>query len=257
MKGNNPSKEFKLKHTVNGLIDLKCKVCNKSNYKYLPSVGINYCSYKCYEQYKRDHNTPNCKCVVCGKMFYVKDSRIERTSGNHGITCSLDCSAILRSNYMSGEGNHQFGLKGELNASFIGEEKLNQYGYVMLYIPNHPKADKDGRYRKHRYVLEQSNKYSDEYFEIIDNQRVLKDCYDGHHLDENKLNNDIDNLEIKTRSEHTSLHNSTKEIIRDSFGRIIGVVKKGEFSENLEEDNTEPSVTNEHNSSNEGAEHSS
>lgn len=79
----------------------------------------------------------------------------------------------------------------------------------------------------------------------------------GHHKDENKLNNDIDNLEIKTRSEHTTLHNNSKEIIRDSFGKIIGVVKKGEFSESLAEDNTEPSVTNEHNSSNEGAEHSS
>ena len=127
----------------------------------------------------------------------------------------------------------------------------------MIYLPNHPKSDINGRYRKHRYVLEQSNKYSDDYFDIINNQRVLKDCYDGHHIDENKQNNHIDNLEIYTRSEHTSLHNKDKEIIRNNTGRIVGVVKKGEFSENLEEDNTEPSTMNERKSSSEGAEHSS
>jgi len=257
MRGDTVNAEFKRANTIDGIVIINCKVCNKTNYKYNPSLGIYYCSWPCYETQKRNNTIPNCECVVCHKKLYIKPSKLEIVKDKQGITCSRKCSAINRQAYMKGEGNHQFGLKGSLNASFVGEERLNQYGYVMLYLPNHPKADKDGRYRKHRYVIEQSNKYSDEYFDIIYNQRVLKDCYDSHHIDENKLNNNIDNLEIKTRSEHTTLHNNSKIIVRDELGRIIGVVKKGELSESLAEDNTEPSVTNEHNSSNEGAEHSS
>lgn len=258
MQGNNKHKEFKRLHTnSDGLIDLNCKYCNKTNYKHVPSVGIWFCSYSCYEKYKRDNAKPNTTCIVCGKEFYLKDSRIDTRMPKHGFTCSRECSAVLRSDFMKGDGNHQYGLTGELNASFVGQEQLNQYGYIMMYLPNHPKADKNGRYRKHRYIIEQSDKYPMEYFDIINDQKVLKDTYDVHHRNENKLDCDLNNLIVLTRSEHTSLHNSQKEIIRDELGRIIGVVKKGEFSESLEEDNTEPSVTNERNSSNEGAEHSS
>lgn len=200
---------------------------------------------------------PNTKCSVCNKEFYIKESRKTKRLPKHGFTCSRWCSAILRSTFMKGENNHQFGIKGQDNYSFKGQEITNQYGYIMLYLPNHPKANVHGRYRKHRYVIEQSDKYPMEYFRIINNQKVLKKKYNVHHDDENKSNCELDNLIVLTRSEHTSLHNSRKEIIRCELGRIIGVVKKGEFSESLAEDNTEPSVTNEHNSSNEGAEHSS
>lgn len=234
-----------------------CIVCNTEvnaeNYK--ASLGSRFCSWPCYEKHKVANTKPNCKCVICNKEMYVKPSRLERTK--NGITCSKECTYKLKANYMSGEGNHQYGLKGDLNSSFVGEKRINQYGYVMIYLPNHPKADITGRYREHRYVIEQSNKYSDEYFDIINGQKVLKDCYTPHHINEDKTDNRIENLIIMTRSEHTTLHNLDKEIIRDEDnGRIIGVVKKGELRENLEEDNPEPSITNELLSSNEGAEHS-
>ena len=49
-------------------------------------------------------------------------------------------------------------------------------------------------------------------------------------------------MEVLTRSEHTSIHNKEKEIIRDSLGRIAGVVKRGELLENPEVDNQQPST---------------
>lgn len=47
-----------------------------------------------------------------------------------------------------------------------------------------------------------------------------------------------------TRSEHTSLHNSNKTIIRDiKTGRITGVIKQGELLENhIDSDNQQPSI---------------
>jgi hypothetical protein len=171
--------------------------------------------------------------------MYLKPSRIKRAQ--NGITCSKECASILKGKYMAGEGNHQFGLKGDNNASFVGEVIVNQYGYAMLYVPNHPKADVYGRYREHRYIVETEGNYSDEYFDIINGVKVLKEEYLVHHKDENKLNNNISNLEITTRSKHTTLHNTDKIIHRGTDGRIIGVFKQGELLETPEEDNQQPS----------------
>lgn len=235
-----------------------CKVCGTTinNTNYNSALGKNYCSWSCYETFKEQNATPNCKCVICNTEMYLKPSRIKRIK--NGITCSKECSSKLKTIYMTGENNHQFGMKGKLNASFIGEKRINQYGYVMIYLPNHPKSDESGRYREHRYVIEQSVNYNDDYFDIINNQKVLKDCFIPHHINGIKTDNREENLVVITRSEHTSLHNNEKEIIKDTVtGKIIGVVKKDEFRGSLAEDNPEPSIVNEHKSSNEGAEHSS
>lgn len=231
----------KKSNIVNGIVTSNCIVCDKTNYNYIPNIGTRFCSWKCYDTNKQQSTKPNVKCEVCGKEFYLKPSRLTRVI--HGITCSDKCKYLQKAKYMSGEGNHQYGLKGENNSSFKGEEILNEFGYKMMYLPNHPKADKNGRYRTHRYVVEQNLKLDDSFFTIINNQRVLKDEYVVHHIDENKTNNDSTNLVIYTRGEHTTHHNNEKEIIRDAKGRIIGVLKSCELLENLEEDNQQPNIT--------------
>ena len=42
-----------------------------------------------------------------------------------------------------------------------------------------------------------------------------------HHIDRNKLNNDISNLQLMTESEHIKLHHKDGDYNRDSKGRII------------------------------------
>lgn len=131
---------------------------------------------------------------------------------------------------MSGEGNHQFGLKGELNNSYKGLEIIH-HDYIYEYCPNHPKCNTHGRIRQHRLIIEKNYRlFNKEYFELINNFYVLKDDYDVHHINEIKSDNRLDNLQILTRSEHTILHN------------ITGVLKQGELLENLEVDNQQPSL---------------
>ena len=66
-----------------------------------------------------------------------------------------------------------------------------------------------------------------------------------HHIDGDHNNNDISNLTILTRSEHTSQHNQEKEIIRDlKTGRITGVIKSGELLGTPEVDNQQPNIIN-------------
>lgn len=218
-----------------------CKTCGKPVTKenYNRAYGSNFCSWKCYEQHSKFTKEPNCKCSVCGKPMYLKPFRIKRTK--HGVVCSDECKSIQKSKIMFGEGNHQYGLKGYDNASFNGDYIVNQYGYKMKYLPEHPMADLHGRYREHRYIIETQGEFDNKYFKYINGYKVLKKEYHVHHKDEDTLNNNINNLEIVTQSQHTTLHNKNRVIKRDELGRIIGVFKSGELLENPEEDNQQPS----------------
>lgn len=202
-----------------------------------------FCSYGCYEKWLRSNRTPNCECAVCGKKMYLKPSRIKRAK--NGVTCSKECANKLKATYMKGELNHQYGLKGDKNASFKGieiTEKNNNLVEILVYIPDHPYANKNGRVTKHRLLVEQNYKNFDEkYFEEINGFIVLKRDYYVHHIDGNHSNNDLSNLQIVTRSEHTSIHNKEREIIRDNLGRITGVVKREELLETPEVVNQQPS----------------
>ena len=51
-----------------------------------------------------------------------------------------------------------------------------------------------------------------------------------------------ENLQILTRSEHTTLHNLNKSKIIEKYNKIIGVLKQDELLENLEADNQQPSL---------------
>lgn len=208
---------------------MKCEICEKENYvvdtKKFPA---RFCSYKCYEEWQKFNKPPNCQCTICGIKMYLKSSRLKRVKND--ITCSIECASKLKSNYMSGEGNHQFGLKGEFNSSYKGSEILN-HDYIYEYCPNNPKCNINGRIRQHRLIVEKNyHLFNNEYFELIDNFYVLKDNYDVHHINEIKSDNRLENLQILTRSEHTTLHN------------ISGVLKQGELLESLEVDNQQPSL---------------
>lgn len=72
---------------------------------------------------------------------------------------------------------------------------ITHNGYKMLRIVDHPDADSKGYVREHRKVIA----------EKLNMPALPKDMV-CHHIDGNKLNNDPDNLEIMTLSEHSRLH---------------------------------------------------
>ena len=214
---------------------MKCKICGKENYEVnTKKFPKDFCSYKCYEEWQKWNKEPNCKCAVCHRSMYIKPSRLKRVK--NGITCSSECANKLKSEYMSGENNHQFGLTGDKNSSFKGNEVISNYGYILEYAPNHPfphdKSVKGTRVFQHRLVIERNfNKFDSKYFMQLGGKFYLKPEYSVHHINENKTDNRLENLQIISKSEHTSLHNKEKELVRDSLGRIIGVVKSGNIGE--------------------------
>lgn len=70
------------------------------------------------------------------------------------------------------------------------EIKINGNGYVLVKVPEHPKAFGGGWYYEHRLCAER------------DAGKVLPTWVTVHHIDGNKTNNHPDNLFVCTRAEH-------------------------------------------------------
>lgn len=200
-----------------------------------------YCSTKCqHESHKKESN---CVCEICGKEFHLKPSLLKKYKHH---CCSRECLNKLKSILYTGEENHQYGLKGELNSSFKGKEivkKNNNLIEIRVYDPTHPYCDKDGRVLKHRLVVEENYKLFDsKYFETVNNRVVLKRSSHVHHLNENHNDNRIENLIPVTKSEHRTIHNLRLVIVRDQInGKITGVIKQGELLGSPEVGNQQPS----------------
>lgn len=169
---------------------------------------------------EKEKRNPNSICEVCGKPCYIRPSRLKKQKH---ITCSKECDSISRSNWMKGIGNHQYGLKGELNSSFNNKYEMIYQGYKYIRINDHPFSVKNGWVREHRYIAEQYL-LNDENSINIEGKKYLKQELEVHHIDQNPLNNNPNNLMILTKSEHKRLHANLKKdiILRDKkTGRFI------------------------------------
>ena len=78
--------------------------------------------------------------------------------------------------------------------------KIFVSGYIYLYMPEQPNAIKKGRYiAENRYNLEQKI------------GRLLKRYEVAHHINGNKRDNRLENLEVLTNSEHNKHHAKSRK----------------------------------------------
>lgn len=166
----------------------------------------------------------NVVCAICGKLFHIPPSMFKFKTH----CCSMECSKEWRRQRMTGEKNHQYGLRGDKNASFKGavtrRKNCSQYDF-WVYCPDHPYANKNGRVKLHRFVVEQNaDLFPPESFELINGRRVLRKDRFVHHIDENHDNNEVGNLQVVTKGEHISIHNKLAPHPRDQLtGRFLSL----------------------------------
>lgn len=177
------------------------------------------------EQRRQDSSYYNLICPICGKPFHRKPYTIKNASKRYGITCSRECSRKIRQITMSGENNHQYGLKGSRNASFLVgnlSRRNNTLTEVMVYVGDWYRGAASGRVKEHRYLVEQNHTlFGNEKFDLIDGWYYLKRGYIVHHIDHNHNNNSLSNLSVITKAEHTRLHNLSNPRPRNSKGQFI------------------------------------
>lgn len=221
------------------LITKTCEVCG-AEFKVIKcrDETAKYCSIKC--QRKSLRGEENCICTQCGKSFHMKQSQQNKYERNLGLFCSKECFSEYKKKAYSGSGNHQYGLKGPLNASFINDVLLQKNHNLierMVYCPNHPFCSKGGRVKEHRLIVEQNYQLFDvKYFIEINGSYYLRPKITVHHIDGNHNNNAISNLMPCTIAEHRKIHLKMK---RDNK---TAVLKQGELLGSLEVGNQQPST---------------
>lgn len=215
-----------------------CAECGKEEYVN-PSRAKNYlcCSVACLGQYnsKRYSRKITQVCPICGKEYQIKQKQYKQIKTQS--CCSIECASELKKITYLGERNHQFGLKGELNASFKREKtkkKNIRFNDIWVYKPDRPDVDKYKRITEHRLVvLENYTKFNPCFFieksgfKIFNPNPKLKICV--HHINGNHTDNSLENLIPLTKANHRKAHNNYEALALKKIDELIGVFKQGEL----------------------------
>jgi predicted ArsR family transcriptional regulator len=102
--------------------------------------------------------------------------------------------------------------RGEKNHFWKGGKRINENGYVELYMPSYPKAKPNGYVYEHIYIAEQmlgrplkSYGIKDERTEVV------------HHINGVKTDNRPENLLVLGVNEHHKLHSAMSKDMVDSI----------------------------------------
>lgn len=102
---------------------------------------------------------------------------------------------------------------GSNNPRWKGGVKIHAFGYRLIVQRDHPRVDKQGYVREHRLVMEKHL------------GRYLLPSEDVHHINGNKQDNRIQNLElVSDRATHLKLHH--RDSGKDTW------FKKGQIAHN-------------------------
>lgn len=189
----------------------KCDWCGKDveiMHKERLSHKHIFCCKRCESSFRKENSVKNCVCPVCNTPFHCKPYHKNKCIN---VFCSMECKKIYDSVRMSGEGNHQYGLKGSLNSSWRSDERISSYGYKLIRSLEHPFKNGDDFVFEHRLIVEKYMLTPENSIEI-NGLLYLSPEWDVHHIDFNRLNNDVSNLFPLPTSTHKKFHSRNTDL---------------------------------------------
>lgn len=158
-----------------------------------------FCSVKCHGEFdKKQRKVLNCD--YCGKEI-CNELNNSRTRKLH--FCNRACYAEYQK-ILVGELNPNYGNRGPKNP-LNKPSRISTTGYNEIHSEDHPFKTCEKKVKEHRLVAEKYLLTEDNSIEV-DGVRYLSRGFVVHHIDGNKLNNDVNNLMVMTNSEHLKLH---------------------------------------------------
>ncbi len=146
-------------------------------------------------------------CLQCKKEFDFEASKLKKGWGKF---CSLVCRGIS--------------MRGKQSRNWRGGRKRTKWGYIEIYVPQHPYTNVSGYIKEHRQVME--NKLV----------RYLEPSEVVHHINGIKDDNREENLGlISSAGKHSSLHLKGKvrtaihsKRISESKKKIVHLLQRNE-----------------------------
>ena len=186
---------------------MKEQICLNCGIKFNAYGERKYCSKKCYAKKMWENRERGKKtkivCLNCKKEFELLscETRVKLNAVHY---CSLKCRDEARKKGKNVKckncGKEFYTTRNECCSEKCSREYIKKNYKHKLYMENGYLAgyekdyNKKGNYKLHRKTME-------DYL-----GRKLNDNEIVHHIDGNKLNNDISNLQVMTRSEHSRYH---------------------------------------------------
>ena len=130
------------------------------------------------------------------RMYHVEGKSLNKIAKELNTTTTTISKKMKRAGiekYDSMKAKTVFG-SGEKSGSWKGGRYISSHGYVVIMDKEHPNQIKEGYVYEHRSVMEKHL------------GRYLRADEVVHHINQNKQDNRIENLQLMTNSEHASLH---------------------------------------------------
>lgn len=156
-----------------------CEICSTEFYPAGTNNRGRFCSKACYDKWQVSRSARvTYACDVCGDSFERKPSQVR----DNAKWCSIRCRGIGRTTNTFEDRWH--------NGKPV---RQNDQGYLLIYQPDQPHADKSGWVLEHRFVVSHHL------------GRSLATREQVHHVDGTKTNNALSNLEVLDASSHTAV----------------------------------------------------
>lgn len=154
------------------------RTCRQCGVVFYPRSGgpNNFCSMPCRLTHQKRGRIPR-TCEHCGKGFFRSPSTV---AAGGGRWCTKDCQ--LKGEGRTGQGRTHNGKP--VRKTFTG--------YLRVWEPGHPQAS-NGWVREHRLVAERAL------------GRLLEPDEHVHHINGDKTDNRLENLQVLGASEHSSI----------------------------------------------------